>query len=81
VAPSSPVRAPVLYPGARRAGAVLQTLAGRLVKGRVSSSKTRILVLRSLLLPLPMLLSKLPRAVYTRSQLRPHTGTLWSTPR
>lgn len=28
VAPSNPVRTPVSYPGARRAGAVLQTLAG-----------------------------------------------------
>lgn len=35
--PSNPVRAPVLYPGAKRAG----------MAGRISSSRTRILVLRA----------------------------------
>lgn len=37
------------------------------------------LSLEHVVLPLPMLLSKVPRAVYTRSQLRLHTGTRHST--
>lgn len=37
VGPSNPVRTPVLYPGARRVGAVLQTLAGGMRRKSVFS--------------------------------------------